>query len=117
MKLFLTAVKLQKTLILLIGLALAACGKKTETVVLPPVKVNVVKAIQNDVPMYEDFVAQVNGESGVDIRSRVENWVTSVNFKEGSAVKKYNSQFKKSIALQNQLISTVRLYKALGGGW
>ncbi len=29
----------------------------------------------------------------------------------------YNSQFQKSIALQNQLISTVRLYKALGGGW
>ncbi len=29
----------------------------------------------------------------------------------------YNSQFQKSISLQNQLISTVRLYKALGGGW
>lgn len=28
-----------------------------------------------------------------------------------------NSQYEKSIALQNQLISTVRLYKALGGGW
>lgn len=28
-----------------------------------------------------------------------------------------NSQFGKSLALQNQLISTVRLYKALGGGW
>ncbi len=29
----------------------------------------------------------------------------------------YNSQFEKSIALQSQLISTVQLYKALGGGW
>lgn len=29
----------------------------------------------------------------------------------------YNSQFEKSIALQSQLIATVRLYKALGGGW
>ncbi len=29
----------------------------------------------------------------------------------------YNSQFEKSVALQSQLISTVRLYKALGGGW
>ena len=29
----------------------------------------------------------------------------------------YNSQFERSLALQNQLISTVRLYKALGGGW
>jgi multidrug efflux system outer membrane protein len=29
----------------------------------------------------------------------------------------YNAEFEKSIALQSQLISTVRLYKALGGGW
>jgi multidrug efflux system outer membrane protein len=29
----------------------------------------------------------------------------------------YNSQLEKSFALQNQLTSTVRLYKALGGGW
>jgi multidrug efflux system outer membrane protein len=29
----------------------------------------------------------------------------------------YSSQFEKSLALQNQLISTVKLYKALGGGW
>lgn len=88
MKIFPRIAKCQKTLFLLIGLALAACGKKTETIVLPPVKVNVVKAIQNDVPLYEDFVAQVYGESDVDIRSRVEGWVTSVNYKEGASVKK-----------------------------
>jgi multidrug efflux system outer membrane protein len=29
----------------------------------------------------------------------------------------YNSQFEKSLALELQLTSTVRLYKALGGGW
>lgn len=29
----------------------------------------------------------------------------------------YSAQFEKSLALQGQLISTVRLYKALGGGW
>lgn len=68
-------------------LMVAAC-KKQEAVVLPPVKVNVVTAIENDVPLYEDFVAQVFGLSDVDIRSRVEGWVTSMNFKEGSKVKK-----------------------------
>ena len=51
-------------------------------------KVNVVKAVQSDVPLYEEFVAQVYGQSDVDIRARVEGWVTSVNFKEGSPVKK-----------------------------
>ena len=29
----------------------------------------------------------------------------------------YDSQYQKSLALQNQLTSTVNLYKALGGGW
>jgi membrane fusion protein, multidrug efflux system len=80
---------LQQTMVTLLLIMLTAgCGKKDETVVLPPTKVNVVKAIQNDVPLNEDFVAQVYGESDVDIRTRVEGWVTSVNFKEGSSVKK-----------------------------
>ncbi|WP_232826638.1 efflux RND transporter periplasmic adaptor subunit [Cognataquiflexum aquatile] len=69
-----------------VGLVMG-CSKKEE-IVLPPVKVNVVKAIQKDVPIYEEFVAQVFGESDVDIRARVEGWVTSVNFEEGSFVKK-----------------------------
>lgn len=74
--------------LVLVALLFAAACKKTETVTLPPIKVNVVKAIQQDVPLYEDFVAQVYGQSDVDIRARVEGWVTSMNFKEGSKVKK-----------------------------
>lgn len=67
---------------------LAACTRQRQAPQLPPVKVNVARAIQMDVPIYEDFVAQVYGQSDVDIRSRSEGWVTSVNFKEGSMVKK-----------------------------
>ena len=89
MKLYLLNAGVQKgAWILLLMMALAGCGKKSETISLPPVKVNVVKAIENDVPLYEDFVAQVYGSSDVDIRARVEGWVTSMNFKEGSKVKK-----------------------------
>ena len=73
--------------LLSLSFSLAACKKEVVTEA-PPMKVNVVKAIQSDVPLYEDFVAQVYGQSDVDIRARVEGWVTSVNFKEGSAVKK-----------------------------
>jgi len=66
----------------------AACSNPRQTPQLPPVKVNVAKATQADVPLYEDFVAQVYGQADVDIRSRVEGWVTSIHFKEGSLVKK-----------------------------
>lgn len=62
--------------------------RKAEQVVLPPPKVNIIKAVQQDVPLYEEFVGQTFGLSDVDIRSRVEGWVTSVNFKEGSTVQK-----------------------------
>ncbi|MFZ2905586.1 MAG: efflux RND transporter periplasmic adaptor subunit [Cyclobacteriaceae bacterium] len=88
MKLLIPSVGLQRwTVILLLALT-GACGKKSETVSLPPAKVNVIKAVQTDVPLYEEFVSQTFGMSDVDIRSRVEGWVTSVNFKEGSSVKK-----------------------------
>jgi membrane fusion protein (multidrug efflux system) len=78
---------LMKLCILVVLVVAGACSKK-EAVVLPPIKVNVVKAVQNDVPLYEEFVAQTFGLADVDIRARVEGWVTEVGFKEGAAVKK-----------------------------
>lgn len=75
------------TLTLLSIIFVSSCNKKVETE-LPPVQVNAVKAIQQDVPIFEEFVAQVYGESDVDIRSRVDGWVTSLNFREGTFVKK-----------------------------
>lgn len=71
---------------LLLVAFIAGCQQK-EAPVLPPQKVNVIKAIQQDVPLYEEFVSQVYGAADVDIRTRVEGWVTSINFKEGSRVK------------------------------
>src|SRR6185503_7216160 len=68
-------------------LLIAGCAKKAPPP-LPPAKVTVIKAIQQDVPLYEDFIAQTFGLSDVDIRSRVEGWIVAVHFKEGSAVKK-----------------------------
>ncbi len=73
--------------LLMLALIHAGCSKKQE-VVMPPAKVSVVKAIQKDVPIYEEFVAQVYGLSDVEIRSRVEGWVTGVHFREGSQVSK-----------------------------
>lgn len=74
------------TLLALVGL-IVSC-KQQVAPVLPPQKVNVIKAVQQDVPLYEEFVSQVYGAADVDIRTRVEGWVTAIEFKEGSRVKK-----------------------------
>ncbi|SMO82588.1 efflux RND transporter periplasmic adaptor subunit [Solitalea koreensis] len=68
-------------------LALPSC-KNPQPKALPPPQVSVIKAIQKDVPIYEEYVGQTYGLSDVEVRSRVEGWVTSFNFKEGSPVKK-----------------------------
>jgi membrane fusion protein (multidrug efflux system) len=68
-------------------MVIVGCAKK-QAVVMPPARVTVIKAIQKDVPLYEEYVAQVFGLSDVEVRARVEGWVTGVHFKEGSVIKK-----------------------------
>ena len=62
-------------------------SKNKEPAQLVP-EVNVVQAGQRTVPIYAEYVGQTYGQSDVEIRSRVEGWVQSINFKEGSAVNK-----------------------------
>ncbi|MDZ7608566.1 MAG: efflux RND transporter periplasmic adaptor subunit [Cyclobacteriaceae bacterium] len=75
-------------LLIISGIAMIIGCTEEKAAVAPPVQVNVATAMQQDVPLYEEFVAQVYGEADVDIRARVEGWVTAINFKEGSRVKK-----------------------------
>jgi membrane fusion protein (multidrug efflux system) len=44
--------------------------------------------VQSDVPLYEEFVSQVYGSSDVNLRARVDGWITEIHFREGSMVSK-----------------------------
>ncbi len=69
------------------ALALSSCkGKETQAVI--PMEVPVVKVMQQNVALESEYTGQTYGESDVAIRTRVEGWVLSMNFKEGSMVKK-----------------------------
>ncbi|ULQ56513.1 efflux RND transporter periplasmic adaptor subunit [Flavihumibacter rivuli] len=72
----------------LLFMVLPSCKDKSEekAVVIP--EVNVVTAGQRDIPVYSEYVGQTLGETDVEIRSRVEGWITGIHFKEGSVVKK-----------------------------
>ncbi len=48
----------------------------------------VVKVMQQNVALESEYTGQTYGESDVEIRTRVEGWILSMNFKEGSMVRK-----------------------------
>ena len=82
---------MKKTISVALALALAvlavACGKKEQAAAAPP-EVYVADVIQKDVPAYLEVVGQTRGSQDVEIRARVEGYLDSVNFTEGSFVKK-----------------------------
>ena len=79
--------KVNLSLLVFLPLSFISCKNKKETTQVVP-EVNVVTAGQRDVPIYAEYVGQTFGQSDVEIRSRVEGWVQSINFKEGSTVSK-----------------------------
>lgn len=68
--------------------ALQACKKEKEAPAAFVFEVPVVQPQQRDVPIYREFVGQVYGESDIEIRARVDGWITGLSFKEGGTVKK-----------------------------
>jgi membrane fusion protein (multidrug efflux system) len=69
-------------------LALSACSKEKGTAAMPPLEVPVVAVAAKDTPLDFELVAQLRGFEDVEIRARVEGYLESIDYKEGSAVKK-----------------------------
>ena len=70
-------------------LAIVGCGiacEQPEPVVAAPPEVYVTPVIQKDVPVYLELVGQAAGFQDVDIRARVEGFLETVNFREGSFI-------------------------------
>ena len=83
--------------LLLVCLFLAAgvgCSKKEAPPPPPPPEVLVAEVIQKDVPIYIELVGSTLGSEDVEIRSRVEGYLVSINFTEGSLVRKGQLLYK-----------------------
>ena len=70
-----------------------ACSKK-EAPPPPPPEVQVAEVVQKDVPIYIELVGATLGSEDIEIRARVEGYLASVNFTEGSFVKKGQLLYK-----------------------
>jgi membrane fusion protein (multidrug efflux system) len=68
--------------------ALHASCEKPKPAAPPPPEVYVAPVVQQDVPVYLDLVGQTQGYQDIEIRARVEGFVKSVNFEDGSFVRK-----------------------------
>src|SRR4029450_9454825 len=66
------------------------CGacEKPAPVAAPPTEVYVADVVQKDVPVYLELVGQTVGFQDVEIRARVEGFLDSMDFREGSFVRK-----------------------------
>jgi membrane fusion protein, multidrug efflux system len=68
--------------------ALSVACEKPQAVTPAPIEVYVTSVVQKDVPVYLELVGQTEGFQDVDIRARVEGFLETVNFQEGSFVKR-----------------------------
>jgi membrane fusion protein (multidrug efflux system) len=64
------------------------CEEKKEAPPPPPPEVKVSQVLQRDVPVYVEAIGETRGNTEIEIRARVEGFIESVDYKEGSLVKK-----------------------------
>ena len=72
----------------LLGLLLAGCAEKQAAGPPPPPDVQVAEVEQRDVPVYGEWVAQLNGPVNSDITPKVQGYLLSQDYVNGSLVKK-----------------------------
>jgi RND family efflux transporter MFP subunit len=75
--------------VLLLSIMAVACGKGNVHAAPPPTpEVSVAPVIQQDVPVYSDWVATLDGYVNAEIRPQVSGYITKQNYKEGSLVRR-----------------------------
>ncbi len=69
-------------------LAMIGCGRTQAAAPSPPPEVRVAPPIQQDVPVYSDWVATLDGYVNAQVRPQVSGYIIKQNYKEGSLVRK-----------------------------
>ena len=67
---------------------LSACKKEEQKAPPPPPVVKVAEAISRDVPIVVEAIGQTRGNTEIEISARVEGFLETMNFQQGSFVKK-----------------------------
>jgi membrane fusion protein, multidrug efflux system len=82
------ATRITVALILLAGLtALVGCEKKEEAPKAGPPEVTVIDPLKQDVPIYDEYVAQLNGPVNAEITPKVQGYLLRQTYQNGYFVK------------------------------
>jgi len=85
-------------IIILLSLSLitfaAGCGKTNAASPAPPATVEVAAVIQQDTPIYSEWVATLDGYVNAQIQPHVTGYIIKQNYREGSVVKKGDVLFE-----------------------
>lgn len=73
--------------------AVPSCSR-TPAKAPPPPEVLVAQVKQQDVPIFDEFVSTLDGSVNATIQARVQGYLTSQNYKEGTVVKKGDLLFQ-----------------------
>ena len=76
------------SVILVAAGVLVSCKNKKTTITAEVPEVNVVQVGQKNVAVYAEYVGQAYGQSDIEIKPRVEGWIQSIHFHEGSIVER-----------------------------
>jgi membrane fusion protein, multidrug efflux system len=74
-------------LLSLVFLSFEGCEQKEAPAPPPPPTVKVVDVIQQDVPTYSEWVAQLNGDTNAQIMPKVQGYVLKQDYKDGFPVR------------------------------
>ncbi len=76
-------------MLLLAAICLTGCPEEKKTTApLPPPEVEVVQVIQKDVPVYQEWVASMDGLVNATILAQVQGYLIRQNYKDGDFVRK-----------------------------
>jgi membrane fusion protein (multidrug efflux system) len=72
----------------LLALSLAGCQKKPEPPRMMPPEVEVSDVVEQDIPIYSEWIAQLNGPQNAQITPRVQGYLLRQDYQNGFFVKK-----------------------------
>ncbi|HXP41006.1 MAG TPA: biotin/lipoyl-binding protein, partial [Candidatus Acidoferrales bacterium] len=71
-----------------VGVALTGCSHHQAAAAREPTEVLVTSVVQRDVPIYREWVAQLNGSVNAQISPKVSGYIIKRNYQEGYFVTK-----------------------------